>query len=277
MKIEPFIQYCNNLPPEIIWFTLLGFSFAFILVMLRIFGAAGLYVYIAIAIIAGNIQMFKAVKFSIFDTPVALGTILYASAYLCTDILNELYGSKIARKSIYMGFMAMLLLTVFMVLTMAFRPLSPEEAANGIEWAIENHIHITAVFSPTPVLFIASMTAYLCSQLNNVWMYSFLKKLTNERFLWLRNNGAAAISAFIDDVIFSILAWVVLAEEPLEWGVLWGTYILGTYALRLVVTILDTPVIYLAKYCRGGYTHERKPILFKRRLFISFKKMLQSN
>ena len=107
MKIEPLIQYCHSLPPEAIWLTLLIFSFATILVMLRIFGAAGLYVYIAISIIAANVQVLKAVKFSIFDTPVALGTILYATAYLCTDILNEFYGSKAARKSIYMGFMAM--------------------------------------------------------------------------------------------------------------------------------------------------------------------------
>lgn len=277
MRIEPFIQYCHSLPPEAIWFTLLGFSFASILLMLRMFGAAGLYVYIAIAIIAGNVQVFKAVKFSVFDTPVALGTILYASAYLCTDILNEFYGPKAARKSIYMGFMAMLLMTVFMLLTVAFKPLSPTEAANGMEWAVENHIHIAAVFSSTPILFIASMAAYLCSQLNDVWMYSFFKKLTNGRYLWLRNNGAAAISAFIDDVIFSVLAWVVLAEEPIEWGILWGTYILGTYALRLVVAILDTPVIYLAKYCRGDYSYAKKPQLFKKRFFVSFKKLLQSN
>lgn len=277
MKIEPLIQYCHSLPPEAIWLTLLIFAFATILVMLRIFGASGLYVYIAIAIIAANVQVLKAVKFSIFDTPVALGTILYATAYLCTDILNEFYGSKAARKSIYLGFMAMLLMSVFMILTLAFRPLGAAEAANGWEWAVDSHNHIEAVFSSTPVLFIAGMAAYLCSQLNDVWMYSFFKKLTGGRFLWLRNNGAAAISAFIDDVIFSVLAWVVLAEEPLEWGVLWGTYILGTYALRLAVAILDTPVIYLAKYFRGDYEYAKTPPLPKKSLFVSFKKLLQSN
>jgi uncharacterized integral membrane protein (TIGR00697 family) len=277
MKIKPFIDYCNSLPPELIWLALLVFSFSAILVMLRMFGASGLYIFIAIAITAANVQVFKAVKFSVFDMPVPLGTILYASAYLCTDILNEFYGAKAARKSIYMGFMAMLLMSVFMLLTLAFRPLSPAEAANGMEWALESHNHIFAVFSSTPVLFIAGMAAYLCSQLNDVWMYSFFKKLTAGRFLWLRNNGAAAISAFIDDAIFSILAWVVLAEEPVEWGVVWGTYILGTYALRLVVAILDTPVIYLAKYFRGDFVYEKKQPLLKRRFFVSFKKLLQSN
>lgn len=279
MKLEPFIQYCHSLPPELIWVTLLIVAFGCILVMLRLFGAAGMYVYISIAIIAANVQVLKAVKFSVFDTPVALGTILYATAYLCTDILNEFYGPKAARKSIYMGFMAMLLMSIFMILTLAYKPLAPSEAVGGMEWALDNHHHIAAVFAYTPVLFIAGMAAYLCSQLNDVWMYSFFKKITKGKYLWLRNNAAAAISAFIDDVLFSILAWVVLAEEPLEWGVLWGTYILGTYALRLVVAILDTPIIYLAKYFRGDYAYAtaKKPPLFKRRLFVSFKKLLQSN
>lgn len=275
MKIDSLIQYCNSMPPEAIWLTLLGFAFVTILVMFKVFRAAGMYVYIAVAIIAANVQVLKAVKFSIFDTPVALGTVLYATAYLCTDILNEFYGPKEARKSIYMGFMAMLLMSVFMFLTLAFKPLTPAEAVNGVEWALENHTHIAAVFSSTPVLFVSGMAAYLCSQLNDVWMYSFFKRITKGRYLWLRNNGAAAISAFIDDVIFSVLAWVVLAEEPLEWGVLWGTYILGTYALRLGVAILDTPVIYLAKYLRGNYSWAKvkRPRLSKVGGFVvSFKK-----
>lgn len=258
MKIEPLLEYLHSWPPEAIWIILLVFTFVAILAMLRMFGASGLYVYIGIAIIAANIQVLKAVKFSIFNQPVALGTILYATTYLCTDILNEFYGQKAARKSIYMGFMAMLLMTVFMLLTLGFKPLAPEQAVNGMEWALESHIHIAGVFLSTPAILLAGMIAYLCSQLNDVWMYSFFKKLTQGRYIWLRNNAAAAISAFIDDVIFSILAWVVFAEEPLETGILWGTYILGTYALRLVVAILDTPVIYLAKYCRGSAIKEQE-------------------
>lgn len=248
MKIEPLLKYLHTWPPEVIWVVLLVFTFGAILAMLRMFGAAGLYIYISIAIIAANVQVLKVVKFSVFDKPVALGTILFATTYICTDILNEFYGKKAARKSIYLGFMAMFLMTVFMLLTLGFKPLEPEQA-KGMEWGLENHTHIAGVFLSSPAILLAGMISYLCSQLNDVWLYSFFKKLTKGKYIWFRNNAAAAISAFIDDVIFSVLAWVVFAEEPLEAGVLWGTYILGTYALRLVVAIVDTPVIYLAKYC----------------------------
>lgn len=250
MKIEPLLNYLHTWPPEVIWVILLVFTFGAILAMLRLFGASGLYIYISIAIIAANIQVLKAVKFSVFDQPVALGTILFATTYICTDILNEFYGRKAARKSIYIGFMAMFLMTAFMLLTLGFRPLNPQEAVNGMEWALESHNHIAGVFLSSPAMLLAGMIAYLCSQLNDVWLYSFFKKLTKGKYIWFRNNAAAAISAFIDDVVFSVLAWVVFADEPLATGVLWGTYILGTYALRLVVAIIDTPVIYLARYCK---------------------------
>lgn len=249
MKIEPLLNYLHAWPPEVIWVILLVFTFGAILAMLRMFGAAGLYIYISIAIIAANVQVLKVVKFSVFDTPVALGTILFATTYICTDILNEFYGKKAARKSIYIGFMAMFLMTFFMLLTLGFKPLTPEQAV-GMEWGLENHKHIAGVFLSSPAILLAGMISYLCSQLNDVWLYSFFKKLTKGKYIWFRNNAAAAISAFIDDVVFSVLAWVVFADEPLEAGVLWGTYIIGTYALRLVVAIVDTPVIYLAKYCR---------------------------
>lgn len=261
MKIEPLLHYLHTWPPEVIWVTLLVFTFGAILAMLRMFGASGLYIYISIAIIAANVQVLKVVKFSVFNQPVALGTILFATTYICTDILNEFYGKKAARKSIYLGFMAMFLMTFFMLLTLGFKPLTPEEAV-GMEWGLENHAHIAGVFLSSPAILLAGMISYLCSQLNDVWLYSFFKKLTKGKYIWFRNNAAAAISAFIDDVVFSVLAWVVFAEEPLEAGVLWGTYILGTYALRLVVAIVDTPVIYLAKYCmtKGKTKEEEKPV-----------------
>ena len=50
----------------------------------------------------------------------------------------------------------------------------------------------------------------------------------------------------IDNTIFSVLAWVVFAADPIGWQPLIFTFILGTYWLRVVVAALDTPFVYLA-------------------------------
>ena len=68
--------------------------------------------------------------------------------------------------------------------------------------------------------------------------------------MWLRNNASTAISALIDNTIFSVLAWIVFAADPLPWSTVIFTFILGTYWLRLIVAAMDTPIIYLSRYVR---------------------------
>ena len=87
---------------------MLLFCFLSILIFLRLFGYIGIFIYSSLAIIAGNIQVLKTVSFFYSPEPVALGTILFASTFLCTDILSEYYGKEKARMNILIGFMAFL-------------------------------------------------------------------------------------------------------------------------------------------------------------------------
>ena len=77
---------------------MLLFCFSSILVFLKLFGYVGLYVYSALAVIIGNIQVLKTVDFFYSPEPVALGTVLFASTFLCTDILSEHFGKEKAKK-----------------------------------------------------------------------------------------------------------------------------------------------------------------------------------
>ena len=66
----------NSLITELMWFIMLLFCFFSILIFLRIFGYIGIFIYSALAVIAGNIQVLKTVDFFYSPEPVALGTIL---------------------------------------------------------------------------------------------------------------------------------------------------------------------------------------------------------
>ena len=104
----------NTLSTELMWFIMLLFCFFSILIFLRIFGYIGIFIYSALAVIAGNIQVLKTVDFFYSPEPVALGTILFASTFLCTDILSEYYGKEKARINILIGFSAFLFMTLLM-------------------------------------------------------------------------------------------------------------------------------------------------------------------
>lgn len=214
------------------------FCFSIILLLLTLFGSIGLFIYTAVAIIAANIQVLKIVDFDFFSHPIALGTILFSSTYLCTDILAEYYHEKLARLCIYIGFVTFGLWVVLMLLTIGY----PADALSFQEDGA-----MRTLFMPVPALFIAGMTAYLISQLHDVWVFQFIRRLTGGRFLWLRNCLSTILSSLIDNAIFTILAFVVLASSPLPWDVVIYSYILGSFLFRVVMALADTPFVYMAR------------------------------
>jgi queuosine precursor transporter len=241
------IEGLQTLAPELLLLGQAVFCFSAILLMTRLFGASGLCAYIVTAIIAANVEVLKPVQFTFYDHPVAMGTVLFSSTYLATDILAEHYGRETARRAVFIGLAAYFLFTVMMMIALGFSPVSAEQAGETMAWALPMHGHIAALFTPAPALFIAGMTAYLVSQLFDVWIYQRIRGLTQGRHLWLRNNASTMISALVDNTIFSVMAWVVLAPEPIGWDALLFTYILGTYGLRVALSLLDTPFMYLSR------------------------------
>ena len=231
-------EILNNFNPEIIWVLMLLFCFLSILIFIRLFGYIGIFIYSALAIIAGNIQVLKTVDFFYSPEPVALGTILFASTFLCTDILSEYYGKEKARTNILIGFCAFLFMTLLMVLTIGFKP------SEG-DWVQES---LSNVFTPMTRFFIASMIAYLISQYFDVWFFSYLKKITSEKYLWLRNNLSTIVSSLVDNTVFSIFAWILLNPEPVSIYNVIMIYIFGTYLLRILIALLDTPFIYIVRF-----------------------------
>ena len=206
-----------------------------------------MYVYTVIAVIVANIQVLKIVKFSFFSEPVALGTILFASTFLCTDILAEYYSLKSARKNILLGFSGFLLMTLLMLFTIGFKPLNEISAGNNYAWALSIQNNLLGIFMPFPIFFGASMIAFLGSQFFDVWFFDKISTFTNKKFLWIRNNFSTILSSLIDNSIFSVFAWIIFNPNPLDFNTVLFTFILGTYVLRVLIALFDTPFIYLAK------------------------------
>ena len=250
---QNIINLISNQNTEVVWFLMLILCFLSILVFLRLFGYVGLYVYSAIAIIAANIQVLKQANFNFFSSinekiipfyepsPIALGTILFASTFLCTDILSEYYGKEKARKNVLIGFCSFFLMTILMLVTIGIQPAEDE-------WVSMVQESLAILFTPMTSIFVASMIAYLISQYFDIWFFSYLKTLSSNKLLWLRNNVSTAVSSLIDNTIFSIFAWIILNPNPFPLSDVIMTFILGVYLLRVFIALLDTPFIYLAKY-----------------------------
>ena len=250
---QNIINLISNQNTEVVWFIMLILCFLSILVFLRLFGYVGLYVYSAIAIIAANIQVLKQANFNFFSSinekiipfyepsPIALGTILFASTFLCTDILSEYYGKEKAKKNVLIGFCSFFLMTILMLVTIGIQPAEDE-------WVSMVQESLVILFTPMTSIFVASMVAYLISQYFDIWFFSYLKTVSSNKLLWLRNNVSTAVSSLIDNTIFSVFAWIILNPNPFPLSDVIMTFILGVYLLRVFIAVLDTPFIYLARY-----------------------------
>jgi uncharacterized integral membrane protein (TIGR00697 family) len=237
-SLHSFVSWLQQHPPEILTLALLISCGIIILLMMRLYGAIGLMVYSSLAVIVANLQVQKATTYSFFHEPIALGTVVFSSLFIVSSILTEYYGKSQARKAIWLSFTSMILVTFFMLVTIGFKPASGFYAP---------HQALCTLFLPAPALIAASLIAYIAGQLNDIWIFATLSRLTHRHFLWLRTLFATLIGAFLDNLVFSVLAWMVFAVHPLPWKTVFFTYVLGTYLLRVCVAFVGIPFVYLAR------------------------------
>ena len=211
-----------------------------VLVAYRLFGKIGMYVMSVIATILANIEVLMLVDG--FGMEQTLGNVMFASTYLITDILSENEGKKSANKAVWLGVFTAAIMLIFTQYWLLYTPSSND-------WA---HKHITAIFSSTPRLLAASFVGYIISQQFDVWLYhkwwDFTEKKTGESksFLWLRNNGSTLISQLINTIIFTIVAFFGVYDTKTFISIM-----LSSYVIYIFTSLLDTPIIYIARWMKN--------------------------
>ncbi|MBX9977332.1 MAG: queuosine precursor transporter [Alphaproteobacteria bacterium] len=239
--LKSLIQtHLHTISPEILSIVLFCVAAFFLLLFLRVGGAAGLFCFVNLAYVAANIQVLHVAQFSFLSEPVALGTVLFAMTYLATDMLTEHYGAETARKSVVLSFLAQIVFTLVMFMTLAHIPLDNQQGNYKIYSAMEE------LFLPAPRIMVASIIAYGISQFLDIWLFKRLSDATSKKHIWLRTSASTLLSALADNVIFSSLAWIILSPTPVSFSTLVFTYILGTYIARAFVSVAGVPVMYMS-------------------------------
>ncbi|MFQ3543046.1 queuosine precursor transporter [Halobacillus rhizosphaerae] len=216
---------------EWMWILFALVNFGLLLVVYRIFGKPGLFVWIGMSTVIANIQVVKTVE--LFGLNATLGNIIYGTAFLATDILNENHGKSEARKAVWMGFSTLIIITIMMQMAIQFTPGENDVAQSAMQ----------TLFGLVPQIAIGSLCAYIVSQYFDVWLYSKLKQIfTSDRTLWIRNNGSTMISQLLDTAIFCGIAFYGLYSLQV-----WIEIFLTTYFIKFIVAAIDTPFLYAAK------------------------------
>lgn len=215
-------------------------TFILMVAMYRMFGKQGLLAWVAIGTIIANIQVIKTVE--IFGISATLGNVMFASIYLATDILNDIYGRKVAKRAVWLGFSSTFVMIIIMQMSLHFIP-APEDTA-------QNAFH--AIFDVVPRIALGSIVAYIIGQHVDVFIFSLIKKLfSSDKTFIIRAYGSTIISSIIDTALFVSIAFI--GSLP---GMAVFEIFITTYVLKLVSTIFNVPFGYIAKsfYRKGKIT-----------------------
>lgn len=212
-----------------------------VLVVYKLFGKNGLYIFTVFATLLGNIAVCKCM--TLWGFSATGGNILYASTFLITDILSEKYGKKEAKNAVKYSFAAMIMWIIGTQIILLFAP-SGDDMVND---------SLKQLFSFVPRITLASICGFFCSQNIDLFLYHMFWKKTGagSKFLWLRNNCSTLISQLVDTAIFTTIAFAGSYEKSTFLSIMFTTYF-----FKALVAIMDTPFIYIA--CKIKPIEEKK-------------------
>lgn len=165
-----------------------------------------------------------------FGMSASAGTILgYASCFIITDIISEVYGYHAARRAVRYGILSFIVF-IGMVNVSLLLPIStvwiPQESFDDVLYL-------------SPRLILGAFIAYWLSQRVDVWIYHKIKHATQGRMLWLRNNLSTMTAQLVDSIVWPTIAFagIMSISEVLS-------LIQGEYIVKLCVALIDTIVLY---------------------------------
>ena len=214
---------------ELLIFIEIAVVFSAVVLVGRFFGKAGLIGWIGIASILANIMTAKNVD--AFGMTVTLGTVLFASTFLTTDILTENYSADDAKKGVLFGALSTLCLIVSSQIALLYIPSSIDYADGFMRGLFTLNLRIS----------ISSLIMYLIANLADVFIYEKMRQKMGGKKMWLRNNVATILCNTLENFFFMGMAFYGIYEAT-------DIIVMAVSAsvIEVIAGVCDTPFLYIA-------------------------------
>lgn len=199
----------------------------------------------AVLLILSNmtLKLFKAPFFP--NMALTSGLITYPITFLITDTVTEVWGKKRAKWMVLTAFSMNLLMLIFIQSTIALKA-HPSwlVSQNPFGYSSVEHYQIAlrSVFSVSTYILIGSTIAYLVAQFLDIFLFDLIKKKTQGKHLWLRNNVSTCFSQLIDTFIMDGIVLYLGLGFDLKSCLIIG---LSVYTYKVIFALLDTPFVYM--------------------------------
>ncbi|MBN9483792.1 MAG: hypothetical protein BGO70_09315 [Bacteroidetes bacterium 43-93] len=174
------------------------------------------------------------------------GVLLWPLEFIMTDIVNEFYGPKAVRRISYIA--VGLITYAFIMFYAAIKVPANREfwigshAADGIP---DMQAAFSGIFGQGMWIIVGSLTAFLVSQVLDVWVFHKIKKVTGEKKVWLRATGSTIISQLIDSFVVLFIAFKIGNGWSYQRVLAIG---LVNYSYKATMALILTPLIYFIEH-----------------------------
>ena len=182
------------------------------------------------------------------------GTLLWPLVFILTDTVNEYYGRRGVR---FISWLAVALILYGFAFAFLAIHLAPAEWWVGVvkdQGVPDYQAAFAAVFGQGLWTIWGSVIAFLIGQLIDVGLFHRIRRLTGERFVWLRATGSTAVSQFIDSFVVLYIAFVLGPQHwPTNLFLAVGTL---NYAYKMCAAIALIPLLYGMRIAIRAYLGE---------------------
>jgi queuosine precursor transporter len=197
----------------------------------------------------------ETLNWNLFDQSGSLsftsGVLLWPFVFLLTDIINEFYGTRGVR---FISWLTVALISYGFIaayLAIALAPAAFWVGVNSERGVPDMQAAFANIFGQGMWTIGGSITAFLIGQLIDVSVFHRIRKLTGDKWIWLRATGSTAISQLIDSFVVLYIAFVLGPQHwPTSLFLAVGTV---NYGYKVVMALLLIPLIYLTRTAIRAY------------------------
>jgi uncharacterized integral membrane protein (TIGR00697 family) len=192
-----------------------------------------------------GIEKFDIGMFGVPDLSfnMSAGVVTWPLIFIMTDIINEYFGVKQVR---FLSILAAILISyAFLVVGFAMDLVPSDfwvnQTVDGVQ--LNMNAAFNGIFGQGMWIIAGSIIAFLIGQMADVILFHRIKKLTGERFLWLRATGSTLVSQMIDSFVVIFIAFYLNPQYNWSWQMV-AAIGLVNYTYKFIVAILMTPLLY---------------------------------
>ncbi|BDD04191.1 membrane protein [Aureibacter tunicatorum] len=218
----------------------------------------GVKIFSAEKTLGTNPANLKLLEDLVLDFNLSAGAVLWPVVFVTTDIINEYFGKEGVRKISFLT-VGMIIYAFGIIYVVTELPPADfwidvnDSDPSGNKFNIDYAFKM--IFRQGLGIIIGSICAFLIGQLIDALVFHYLRRLTKNKYIWLRATGSTLVSQLIDSFVVLYIAFYVFGTWSMDMIVSVGII---NYIYKFAVAIILTPLLYIAHSMIDSYLGKKE-------------------